>query len=52
MFTHARAHANTQHIYTDTHTHTESDLRSAFNKYSDFFVQAFKIVVIAIHLMR
>ena len=31
------------HIYTHTHTHTH--IRGVFNKFPDFFVQAFTIVV-------
>ena len=33
------------HMYTYIHTHKYKDICGAFNKFPDFFVQAFKIVV-------
>ena len=32
-------------LYTHTHTHTHTYIYGVFNKFPDFFVQAFKIVV-------
>ena len=41
---HTQTHTQTHtHTHADTHTHTH--IRGTFNKFPDFFVQAFKIVV-------